>query len=120
VTSTRVLIVDDNPAFRAAARMLLNDAGFAIAGEAETGSQTLNALRAIQPDVILLDVGLPDMSGIEVCRIIRQSHPEIAIVLCSVNPPASGTHASDCGARGYITKDEFSVHRLLATLTEST
>ena len=66
VTQT-VLIVDDHPSFRASARAILEADGFSIVGEAEDGATGLALLRKLRPDVVLLDVQLPDMSGFDVC-----------------------------------------------------
>src|ERR1051325_8189002 len=62
-----VLIVDDHPSFRASARAILEADGFSIVGEAEDGATGLALLRKLRPDVVLLDVQLPDMSGFDVC-----------------------------------------------------
>src|ERR671914_2325747 len=64
--ATSVLIVDDHPSFRASARMLLESEGFDVVGEAEDGEGALVAVRELRPDVVLLDVQLPDIDGPEV------------------------------------------------------
>ena len=68
-----VLIVDDHPSFRASARMLLEAEGFDVIGEAEDGISALRAVEELRPDVVLLDVQLPDIDGIEVAtRLLRE------------------------------------------------
>ena len=65
--SHTVLIVDEHPRFRASARAILRADGFSIVGEAEDGASGLEALRRLRPDVVLLDVQLPDMTGFDGC-----------------------------------------------------
>ena len=66
-----VVIIDDHPSFRASARAILEAEGFEIVGEAEDGASGIAAARALAPDVILLDVQLPDMDGFAVCRALE-------------------------------------------------
>src|SRR3954447_22596530 len=68
--SRRVLIVDDHPSFRAAARLLLEYEGFEVIGEAEDGAGGISATAALRPDVVLLDVNLPDVDGFDVASRI--------------------------------------------------
>jgi DNA-binding NarL/FixJ family response regulator len=68
VVTTTVLIVDDHPSFRASARALLQAEGFEVVGEAEDGARALQAVEELRPDVVLLDVQLPDLDGFEVAR----------------------------------------------------
>jgi len=67
-----ILIVDDDPRFRQQARHLLADDGFVVIGEAVDGASGLEAAQALRPDFVLLDIGLPDISGYEVARRIRK------------------------------------------------
>src|SRR6266508_3227422 len=93
-TLMRVLIVDDHPSFRATARALLQAEGFEVVGEAENGVSALNRAKELHPDVVLLDVQLPDFDGFEV-----------ATRLTSQN-----------GAKGFIAKGELSGAALKAVL----
>ena len=71
--ATSVLIVDDHPSFRASARMLLECEGFEVVGEAEDGMSALEAVDRLQPDVVLLDVQLPDINGFEVAARLTEN-----------------------------------------------
>ena len=68
---TTVVIADDHPSFRASARAILQSEGFEVVGEAEDGESAIAAARALHPDVLLLDVQLPDMDGFAVCRELQ-------------------------------------------------
>jgi DNA-binding NarL/FixJ family response regulator len=100
-----VLIVDDNARFRVRARQMLEAAGYVVVAEAEDGASALVAARLHRPDVVLLDIGLPDMSGLEVAeRFACESEPP-AVVLTSTHDAADfGERISGCGARGFVPK----------------
>jgi CheY-like chemotaxis protein len=105
-----VLIVDDHPAFRASARLLLESEGYDVVGEAGDGASALAATAEQSPDVVLLDVQLPDIDGFEVAERI-EANPEIAPQIVLV----SSRDASDFGAlldntsiRGFISKGDLS------------
>jgi DNA-binding NarL/FixJ family response regulator len=101
-----VLIVDDHPSFRASARMLLECEGFDVVGEAESGEAALLAVDELQPDIVLLDVHLPDIDGPEVAERLTANGARPAIVL------TSSRDLQDLGAltgvRGFIPKSELS------------
>ncbi|MFL5830290.1 MAG: response regulator transcription factor [Solirubrobacteraceae bacterium] len=105
----RVLIVDDHPRFRQTARRTLEADGWEVVGEAGDGAGALRAVDALDADVVLLDVGLPDVSGLDVARDLRAQNPELAVVVVS-------THDSDdyrelalaSGARGFLAKSGLS------------
>jgi DNA-binding NarL/FixJ family response regulator len=104
----RILIVDDHPSFRRCARALLEEDGFAVIGEAEDGEGALSAIGSLRPDVVLLDVQLPDMDGFAVLDQLEtggEDDPQVVLV--------SSREASDydgliraSGARGFISKAE--------------
>ena len=95
-----VLVVDDQEAFRAVARALLERDGFRVVGEAVDGATALLAERDLRPDVVLLDVRLPDRSGLEVARAIRATAGAAQVVLTST---ADYSHAAaGCGARAFL------------------
>ena len=117
-TLTRVLIVDDHPSFRATARALLQAEGYDVVGEAENGVGALRQARELQPDVVLLDVQLPDFDGFEVAaRLTGQDGSTIEVVLCSSRDGSDfGPLVAQSGARGFIPKAELSGAALKAVL----
>ena len=84
-----VLIVDDHPAFRSAARALLEDAGFEVVGEAGDGSSAIVAARELRPEIVLLDIQLPDLDGFAVAQRLDAEGLPAAIVLTSSRNVAS-------------------------------
>jgi DNA-binding NarL/FixJ family response regulator len=113
----RVLIVDDSPGFRAQARTLLVSAGYAVVGEAEDGSAGVRMARALTPEVVLLDVQLPDISGFDVARRLHEDADPPAIILISSREASDyGGGISRSGARGFISKAELSARALDALL----
>ncbi|WP_328615190.1 response regulator [Amycolatopsis sp. NBC_00355] len=110
-----VVIVDDSTAFRLAARRLLEAGGLVVVGEAASGAQALTVAVSQRPDVVLLDVQLPDTDGFTVCRELRTSG--IPVVLCSVRDHAG--RAAACGAWGFIAKEHLSAARLVRLLRDA-
>jgi DNA-binding NarL/FixJ family response regulator len=105
--ATSVLIVDDHPSFRASARMLLESEGFEVIGEAADGLEALRAVPELQPDVVLLDVQLPDIDGFEVAsRLEANNGASPAVILCSSRDLEDIGALS--GVRGFIPKSELS------------
>jgi DNA-binding NarL/FixJ family response regulator len=107
-----ILIVDDDPRFRGIARRLLESEGFEVIGEAADGREALSVARELDPDVVLLDVHLPDIDGIEVAtRLAAEGGP--AIVLTSTRDESDfGPQVRQSGARGFVPKDEISAERI--------
>jgi two-component system response regulator NreC len=86
MTKIHLLLVDDHDVVRSGLRMLLeNEADLAILGEAGNGKQALELVAKLKPDVVIMDITLPDMSGIEVTRQIKQSHPKVAVVALTIH-----------------------------------
>ena len=77
----RILLADDHPMIRNAIEVLLRDSGFEIVGMAGTGQTTLEAMERLQPDLLLLDIQMPDGNGIEVLRRLRASRSDAKVVL---------------------------------------
>ena len=113
-----VLIVDDHPSFRATARALLAADGFEVVGEAEDGASALDAAKRLAPEVILLDVQLPDMDGFAVAgRIAGRNGGGPAIVLTSSRDAADfGSLVERCGAVAFVPKGELSGAALRSVL----
>jgi len=104
-----VLIVDDHPSFRASARTLLEAEGFEVVGEAENGESAIQAARDLDPDLVLLDVQLPDLDGFEVAEQLRKFEDPPAVILTSSRDGADYGHCiARCGARGFVPKADLS------------
>lgn len=104
-----VLIVDDHPSFRRCATALLTEEGFEVVGEAPDGMSALAIAAALTPEVVLLDVQLPDIDGFEVARRLLADDGRMQIVLISSRDRSSyGSLIEACGARGFLTKDDLS------------
>jgi two-component system response regulator EvgA len=113
----KVLIVDDHPSFRSAARLLLEHDGFDVIGEAEDGAGALAASAELGPDVVLLDINLPDLDGFDVASRICLDHAAPKVVLTSSRDPREfGPLVMRSGAQGFIPKGELSGARLFALL----
>jgi len=117
-TLLRVLIVDDHPSFRALARALLLAEGYDVVGEAESGVAALRQAKELEPDVVLLDVQLPDFDGFEVAtRLTSQNGAHPVVVLCSSRDGSDfGPLVTQSGASGFIPKGELSGAALKAVL----
>jgi DNA-binding NarL/FixJ family response regulator len=115
--SVRVLIVDDHPSFRATARLLLESEGFDVVGESCDGATGLRDARALAPDVVLLDVQLPDIDGFEVASQITAAGDGPVVVLTSSRDESDfGPLVAASGASGFVAKAELSGAVLLALL----
>jgi DNA-binding NarL/FixJ family response regulator len=113
-----VLIVDDHLGFRAWARQLLETAGYQVSGEAGSGEEAIGEARRLRPDLVLLDVHLPDIDGFEVTRILLDANePRPRIVLTSSREQVEfGGRITQSGALGFIAKDGLSASTLSALL----
>lgn len=104
-----VLIVDDHPTFRATARMLLEAEGYDVVGEAPDGMTGISQAGVLRPDLVLLDVNLPDIDGFEVAGRITAENGAPAVVLTSSRDPSDfGPLVRRSGARGFIAKGDLS------------
>jgi len=102
----RLLLVDDHAVVRTGLRMLLeNEEDIEIVGEAGTGQAALQMVERLQPDMVLMDIGLPDMTGIEVTRQMKQQWPQVAIVALTIHEDEEYFFQMlQAGANGYVPK----------------
>jgi DNA-binding NarL/FixJ family response regulator len=115
----RVVIVDDHASFRGQARAILEDAGFIVVGEAATGATALEIARQVRPDLILLDILLPDMSGFDVATVLAATPDAPAVVLISSRDPEDyGRRIARSSAVGFVPKAELSGSTLVRLLDE--
>ena len=113
-----ILIVDDHRGFRLQARALLEADGFAVVGEAEDAAGAVTAYGALRPQLVLLDIGLPDADGLSVAReLLARSDgegPPTVVLTSSRDAAAYGSRIAESGAAGFIPKDELSGARISA------
>ena len=106
-STIEVLIVDDHPLLRQGLSTLLElEGGITVVGQASNGPEALRLAEELQPDVILLDINMPGMNGIEVAKIARERHPEIGILVLTIHDDE--TYVNEMirsGAKGYLLKD---------------
>ncbi|MEW9552368.1 response regulator transcription factor [Nonomuraea sp. NPDC050783] len=106
-----VLIVDDDRFFREMAAALLDGQGLVVVGDAADGAAGIEQACRLRPDVVLLDIQLPDLSGFEVCRILVDAG--LQVVLCSAREASAyGPLVARSGARGFISKTVLSPQEL--------
>jgi DNA-binding NarL/FixJ family response regulator len=114
---TTVLIVDDHATFRASAKMLLEAEGFEVVGEAVDGGSAIEQAAALSPDLVLLDVHLPDLDGFEVAdRVIHADSSPAVILISSRDRGELEPRLQASGARGFVPKADLSGERLRALL----
>jgi DNA-binding NarL/FixJ family response regulator len=110
-----VLIVDDHPAYRRAARAVLEAEGFVVVGEAADGEEALRVAAELEPSLVLLDVQLPGISGFDVAAQLTADPGGPAVVLVSSRDAAEyGSLIEESGALGFVPKDEISGDALIA------
>ncbi|HEX5994908.1 MAG TPA: response regulator transcription factor [Jiangellales bacterium] len=116
--SVTVLVVDDQAPFRAAARFVIRaTAGMEVAGEVETGEEAVAMAESLRPRLVLMDINLPGISGIEATRQIVDGRPETAVLLMSTYSAEDlPVEARSCGARGYVHKSNLTPDVLLAVV----
>lgn len=105
---TRILLVDDHPVLRKGlARMIDSKEGFVVCGEASTAIEALALIRDLKPHLIIVDIGLPGASGIELTKSIRSEFPNLPVLILSMHDEALyATRALRAGAMGYIVKQD--------------
>ena len=114
VPKTTILIVDDHTLFREGLKAILaQETQYEVVGETGTGHEALKLARSLKPDLILLDMALPDRNGIELTREIRDRLPEVRVIIVSMHSKIDYiVQAFEAGARGYVVK-ESAFERLL-------
>jgi two-component system, NarL family, invasion response regulator UvrY len=107
--SVPVLIVDDQAPFRRAAHAVISATdGFTVVGEAESGEEAVDMVAALRPRLVLMDINLPGINGIEATRRITAEHPDAVVVLLSTYQAADlPGDSKSCGAAAYVHKEDF-------------
>lgn len=101
----RVLVVDDDAMMREALSETLNESGFDVVHSAAGGEEGVALAEALQPDVVLMDLRMAGIDGLEACRRIRTSTPDVNVVILSAyDEPGLRRQATDAGATGYVVK----------------
>lgn len=111
-----VLIVDDTLFMRASIRQMLEANGHSVAGEASNGVEAIERYAAVKPDVILMDITMPDMDGLEALRRIKEIDPNAKVIMCTaMGQQAMVAKAVELGAQQFIVKP-FQPDRLMAAI----
>ncbi len=121
--TVRVLIVDDQEPFRMAARMVVDVTdGFEVVGEAETGEESVQMAAELGPDLVLMDVNLPGINGLDATRQILTGagDPVVVLLLSTYEEAEYAPRAAECGAAAYIPKSVFGPDRLEAAWEAAT
>jgi DNA-binding NarL/FixJ family response regulator len=116
----KVLIVDDHPDFRSQVRSLLVSAGYDVVGEAKDGRSALVAIDKLGPDILLLDVQLPDTTGFDLAESLRGDPDPPAVILVSSREASDyGGRIIRSGARGFVSKSELTAAALARIIERS-
>lgn len=114
----RILVADDHDLVRRGIRTLLqNHAGWQVCGEASTGRNTVEKVKRLKPDIVILDANMPEITGVEAAREIRQNAPETELLILTMDEsPSLMRSFLHVGARGYVFKSDFD-HELVEAVT---
>ena len=107
MTQARILLADDHTMFRQGLRELIErKTGFTVVGEASTGREALEQVERLKPDLLLLDIQMPDMTGVETAQTLARTHPEVKIIMLTMyRQDEHLVEAINAGARAYLLKD---------------
>jgi DNA-binding NarL/FixJ family response regulator len=116
VGDVRVLVVDDQAPFRRAMALVVEETdGFVVVGQAASGEESLELGRDLQPDLVLMDVNLPGIDGLEATRrLVASERPPVVLLLSTYDEDAGEQFTAQSGAIGYVTKSAFGPDRLTA------
>lgn len=103
-SSGRILLVDDESLIRMGMRVILQDLGYEVVGEAADGREAIEKVTALRPDAVLMDIKMPGMDGLEATRQIMATHPVPIIVLTAYNQRSLVEEAADAGVLAYLMK----------------
>lgn len=118
-TPPKVLIVDDNDLMRTLLRGILRNEAYQIIGDAKNGVLALEFIERMKPDIVCMDVLMPEMNGVEALQAIKAKHPDIVVVMITANPSKENVEESiKGGASGFIIKP-FNSAKVLDTLSKA-
>ncbi|OQY40595.1 MAG: two-component system response regulator [Spirochaetaceae bacterium 4572_7] len=116
---SRVLIVDDIPFIRSVIKDILVEADFSVVGEASDGAQALALFKAVKPDVVLLDINMPVLDGIETLKRIKKIRKDAVVIMCSsLGDQENIINAISLGAKDFVVKP-FRKERILSAIKKS-
>ena len=112
--AVRVLVVDDQAPFRRAMTAVVEETdGFEVVGQAESGEESVELAAALRPDLVLMDVNLPGIDGLEATRrLLEGDEPPVVLLLSTYDEEAGADFVAESGAAGYVTKSAFGPARL--------
>lgn len=122
MTVVRVLLVDDQvPFLRAMSAVVEETGGFEVVGDVSSGEESLLAAAELLPDLVLMDVNLPGIDGLEATRRLQEcASPPVVLLLSTYDEDVGAHFVIECGAEAYVTKSAFSPDRLLAVWKAAT
>jgi len=104
---TKVLLVEDHAIVRQGLRRLLEERGLEVAGEAADGRRAMKMVGELDPDIVIMDITLPRLGGIEATRRIRRTHPDVKVIMLTIHDEEGFLYKSlDAGANGYMVKEK--------------